>query len=209
MAQKEEYIAALDIGSSKIKTVIAHVISEEKPRIIGVGVANSNGIRKGMVVDIEEVSEAIRESIEKAEKNSGIKIESVYVSIGGNHISSLETKGVVVVGRADGDVEQQDVARAIEAAQAINLPPNQEILHIIPKDFRLDNQEGIKDPVGMNGIRLEMNGILILGSVPHLRNITKCVENNGVAVEGFIISPLAAAKAVLNKRQKELGVGGN
>lgn len=203
---KEDYIIALDIGSSNIRTVVAHIIEGEKPRIIGVGVSSSSGIRRGIVADIEEVSTSIRESIQQAQQSSGIKIESVFASIGGQHVECSEVKGVIAVGRADGEVAEEDVERVIEASQAISLPPNKEILHVIPQSFRLDDQDEIKDPVGMSGVRLEMNGLVVTGSTPHVRNITKCIENNGIEIEGFVISPLASAKAVLNKRQKELGV---
>ncbi len=201
-----DYIVALDIGSSSIRTVVAQIIPNDKPRIIGVGASASSGIRRGEVADIEEVSNSIAQSVERAERNSGIKIESVYVSIGGKHIECFETKGVIAVGRADGEVDELDVERVIEASQAISLPPNKEVLHIIPQSYRLDDQEGIKDPVGMSGVRLEMQGMIIMGSAPHIKNITKCVNNNNLDVDGLIISSLAAAKAVLSKRQKELGV---
>jgi cell division protein FtsA len=201
-----DYIVALDIGSSSIRTVVAQVIPKDKPRIIGVGVSVSSGIRRGEVADIEEVSNSIAQSIAKAELNSGIKIESVYVSIGGKHLECFETKGVIAVGRADGEVDESDVERVIEASQAVSLPPNKEVLHIIPQNYRLDDQEGIKDPVGMSGVRLEMQGMIIMGSAPHIKNITKCVHNNELEVDGLVISSLAAAKAVLSKRQKELGV---
>lgn len=206
MATKGDYIVAIDIGSSNIKTIITQMIPDEKPRIIGVGTASSSGMRRGIVADLEDVAQSIRASIADAERSSGIKVESAYISIGGNHISCIQTKGVIAIGRADGEVTEEDVARVIDAAQAISLPPNQEILHIIPQDFNLDNQAGIKDPVGMNGVRLEMQGLLVIGSTPHLKNITKCVYNAGYEIEGFVVAPLASAKAVLNKRQKELGV---
>lgn len=204
--RKEDYIIALDVGSSNVRTVVAQLIENEKPRIIGVGQASSSGIRRGVVADIEEVSIAIKESVKQAEQNSGIKIESVFASIGGQHIECSEVKGVIAVGRADGEVAEEDVERVVEASQAISIPPNREILHVIPQNFRLDDQDGIKDPVGMSGVRLEMNGLVITGSTPHVRNISKCIENNGLEIEGFVTSPLASAKAVLNKRQKELGV---
>ena len=203
---KEDYIVVLDIGSSNIRTVITQIFPEEKPRIIGVGSAPSSGIRKGMVADLEEVAQSIRASIEDAQRSSGVKVESVYISIGGNHVSCLEAKGVIAVGKADGEVTEEDVMRVIDAAQAISLSPNQEILHVIPQGFSLDSQAGIKDPIGMNGVRLEMQGLLVIGSTPHLKNISKCVYNSGFEIEGFIVAPLAAARAVLNKRQKELGV---
>lgn len=203
---KSEYLVVLDIGSSNIRTIISQIIPEEKPRIIGVGSVPSVGIRRGSVADLEDVSSAIRASVEEAEKNSGIHVESVYVSIGGNHINCVSAKGVIAVGRADGEVQPDDVSRVVDAAQAVSLPPNQEILHVVAQGFNLDNQSGIKDPVGMSGVRLEMEGLLIVGLTPHIKNLSKAVHNSGYDIEGFIVSPLAAAGAVLNKRQKELGV---
>lgn len=203
---KQDYIVALDIGSTNIRTVIAQIIPEGKPRIIGMGVSASNGMRKGIIVDLEDVAQSIKESVEKAEKMAGVPVKDVYVSVGGSHLNSIETKGVIAVGRADGEVTEDDVERVVEASQAVSLSHNQEILHIVPQKFILDNQEGIKDPVGMNGVRLEMQGILVTGFSPHLKNLSKCIYNAGFDVLGFIVAPLAAARAVLNKRQEELGV---
>ena len=203
---KQDYIVALDIGSSNIRTVIAQVIPEGKPRIIGIGSVFSEGMRRGVIVDLEDVSKSIKDSIERAEKMAGVAVRDVYVSVGGSHINSIETRGVIAVGKADGEVTEDDVERVIEASQAVSLSYNQEILHIGPQKFILDNQEGIKDPVGMNGVRLEMQGILITGFSPHLKNLSKCIYNAGFEISGFIVAPLAAARAVLNKRQEELGV---
>ncbi len=203
---KQDYIVALDIGSTNIRTVIAQVVPEGKPRIIGMGVSVANGMRKGVIVDLEEVTQSIKDSIEKAEKLAGVSVHDVYVSVGGSHLESTETKGVIAVGRADGEVTEDDVERVVEASQAVSLSHNQEILHVVPQKFILDNQEGIKDPVGMNGVRLEMHGILVTGFAPHLKNLSKCIYNADLEISGFIVAPLAAARAVLNKRQEELGV---
>jgi len=206
---KNDYIIVLDVGSSFVRTVVAQVISEDniqKPRIIGVGVVPSSGIRRGVVADIEEVSEAIKFSIEEAQRNSGVKIESVYVSIGGAHLECLESQNAIAVGRADGEVSSEDIERAATQAQAVSLPQNKEILHFIPQKYKLDDQDGIKDPLGMTGVRLEVQGLVVIGSTSHIRNITKAVNNCQIEIEGFVMEPLAAAKAVLNKRQKELGV---
>ncbi|MDA3815164.1 MAG: cell division protein FtsA [Patescibacteria group bacterium] len=203
---KQDYIVALDIGSTSIRTVIAQIIPEGKPRIIGMGISGANGMRKGVIVDLDEVTQSIKGSIEKAEKIAGVSVQDIYVSVGGSHLNSIETKGVIAVGRADGEVTEDDVERVIEASQAVSLSHNQEILHIVPQKFILDNQEGIKDPVGMNGVRLEMQGILITGFAPHLKNLSKCIYNAELEINGFIVAPLAAARAVLNKRQEELGV---
>lgn len=203
---KEEYITTIDVGSSNIRTVITQLFPEEKPRIIGVGQTVSNGMRKGTVADLEEVSQSIKSSLEEAEKIAGIQIENAYVSISGSHLQCLETKGVIAIGKADGEVTEDDVQRVIEASRAINLPHNYELLHIIPQKFILDDQEGIKDPIGMSGVRLEMKGLLVIGFTPHIKNISKCVFNAGVDINNFIVAPLAAAKSILNKRQEELGV---
>lgn len=203
---KQEYIIALDVGSANIRTVIAQIIPGSKPRVIGVGTSTAGGMRKGVIVDLEEAAGAVRNSIEEAEKMAGITVGDVYVSVGGSHLGCIETKGVIAVGRADGEVADDDVERVIEASQAVSLNHNQEILHIVPQKFILDDQEGIKDPVGMSGVRLEMQGLLVTGFAPHLKNLSKCINNAGYDVSGFIVAPLAAAKAVLNKRQEELGV---
>jgi cell division protein FtsA len=204
---KKDIIVGIDIGSSNIKTIITQIFSEEeKPRIIGVGNAVSSGVRKGIVVDLEEAVASINESVEKAERSAGVAIGKAMVSIGGNHISSQYSKGVIAVGRADGEVTDDDISRVINAAQAISIPPNKEILHIIPKSYSLDDQKNIKDPLGMSGVRLEVDSLIIEGSSPFIKNINKCVEQAGIEIEELVLSPLAASKATLNKRQKELGV---
>jgi len=204
---KKDIICGIDVGSSNIRTVIAQIISsEEKPRIIGVGVSASVGVRKGVIVDLEETVKSINESVEQAERTAGITAEHSIVSVGGSHIFSQYSKGVIAVGRADGEVTEDDINRVIGAAQAISVPPNKEILHIIPKDYSLDDQKDIKDPLGMNGVRLEVDAMIIEGSSPFIRNLTKCVEQAGISMDSLVLSSLAASKAVVSKRQKELGV---
>lgn len=203
---KSDIIVGIDIGSFNIRTVIAQILSEEeKPRIIGVGIAPSVGVRKGVITDLEETTRSINESVERAERNSGVAVKQAVISIGGNHIVSQDSKGVVAVGRADGEVEQDDIFRAINAAQAISIPANKEIIHIIPRNYILDEQKNIKDPLGMNGVRLEVDAMIVEGSTPFMKNLTKCVEQAEVEIEDFVLAPLAAAKATLSKRQKELG----
>lgn len=204
---RKDLLVGIDIGSSKVRTVIAQIISEEeKPRIIGVGVSDSEGLRKGVISDLEEAARSIHDSVEKAEMNAGVKISKAVINIGGSHITSQNSKGVVAVGRADGEVAEDDVKRVINAAQAISVPANKEILHIVPKDYSLDEQHDIKDPVGMNGVRLEVDALIIEGSSPFIKNLIKSAEQAEVEVSELVLSPLAAAKAVLTKRQKELGV---
>ncbi|HAT73850.1 MAG: Cell division protein ftsA [Candidatus Moranbacteria bacterium GW2011_GWF2_36_839] len=204
---RKNIICGIDVGSSSIRTVITQIISpEEKPRIIGVGTADSLGVRKGVIVNIEETLQAVNESLEKAERTAGITIDRAIVSIGGNHISSQYSKGVIAVGRADGEVTQDDIERVIGAAQAISIPPNREIIHIIPKNYSLDDQKNIKDPLGMNGVRLEADTLIIEGATPYIKNLSKCFDQAKIEVENFVLAPLASAKATLTKRQKELGV---
>lgn len=204
---RKDLLTGIDIGSSKIRTIIAQVISEEeKPRIIGVGISDSEGLRKGVISDLEEAARSIHDSVEKAEMNAGVKIGRATINVGGSHIISQNSKGVVAVGRADGEVTEDDVERVISAAQAISVPANKEILHIVPRDYSLDEQKNIKDPIGMNGVRLEVDALIIEGSTPFLKNLSKSVEQADVEISEMVLSPLAAAKAVLTKRQKELGV---
>jgi cell division protein FtsA len=204
---KGDIIVGIDIGSSQVRTVIAQVFPEEEmPRVVGVGAASSAGIRKGVIVDLEEAVKSINASVENAEKTSGVAVSRAIVSIGGNHIVSQNSKGVVAVGKADGEVTEDDIIRVINAAQAISVPANKEILHIIPKNYSLDDQKNIKDPLGMNGVRLEVDATIIEGSSPFIRNLVKSVEQAEIEVEDLVLAPLAAAKATLSKRQKELGV---
>lgn len=204
---KEEIIVGLDIGSQKIRTIVSRVDFEtEKPQIIGLGESFSNGIRRGVVVDVEEATSSISSSIEKAERTSGVPIEHAFVSVGGSHVISENSKGVIAVGRADNEITDDDVSRAIDAASAISLPPNHEILHVVPRYFIVDNQEGIKDPVGMNGVRLEVEAVIIEGATSYIKNLTKCIARAGIEIDDLIVSPLAASYSVLSKKQKELGV---
>ncbi len=204
---KETIIVGLDVGSCFVRTVVAKIRADQtKPQIIGVSQVPSFGLRRGVVVDIEEAVKNISQSVQEAERNSGVSIERAYVSLSGNHITSRTSKGVVAVSRADGEISREDVERAINAASAISISPNREILHIIPRSFSVDDQIGIKDPVGMNGVRLEVDTLIIEGATPFIKNLTKCISEAGLEIEGLVLAPLAASRAALTKRQKELGV---
>lgn len=204
---KDDIIVGLDIGTSAVRTVVAQKQSDtNKLMILGVGVAPSGGLNGGIVVDVEEVIKSIVESKEIAERTAGIPIEHAIVSINGSHIFSQFSKGVVAVSRADGEISEDDVARVINAAQAISIPNNKEIINLFPCNYTIDGQEKIKDPVGMNGVRLEVSALVVEGTTPFIKNLYKCVERSGIDVECVVFSTLAAAKAVLTKRQKELGV---
>jgi cell division protein FtsA len=169
-------------------------------------VSDSLGVRKGVIVDIEETLRSISDSVEKAERTAGTNIDKAVVSVGGNHITSQYSKGVIAIGRADGEVTSDDIERVISASQAISIPPNKEIVHIIPREYSLDDQKNIKDPLGMNGVRLEVDALIVEGSTPYLKNLSKCLDQTKINVDAFVISPLAASRSVLTKRQKELGV---
>ena len=204
---RQDIICGIDIGSSNVRTIIAQAISsEEKPRIIGVGTSQSFGVRKGVIVDIEETLKSIEESVEKAERVAGVTVDRAIVSIGGNHISTQQSKGVIAVGRADGEVAGDDIERVIAAAQAISVPPNKEIIHIVPRSYALDEQKNIKDPAGMNGVRLEVDALIFEGLTPYIKNLSKCFDLAKINIENFVFAPLAASKSTLTKRQKELGV---
>lgn len=206
MAREHIYVG-LDVGSSQIRVVVGKQESElGLPSIIGVGEATSVGIRRGVIVDIDEAVSAISEALEKAERMTGLTLDHAVISVGGAHITALESHGVVAISRADGEITESDVVRVVDASQAISIPANREILHVIPKTFTVDGQSGIKDPVGMSGIRLEVDCQIIQASVPFIKNLTKCILQAGLEIDDLVLAPLAAAQAVLTKKQKELGV---
>jgi len=204
---KETIIVGLDVGSCFIRTVVAKARTDQtKLQIIGMGQVPSFGLRRGVVVDIDETIKNISQSVQEAEQSSGLSIERAYVSLSGNHITSKTSKGVVAVSRADGEISREDVDRAVNAASAVSILPNREILHVIPRSFSVDDQKGIKDPAGMNGVRLEVDALIIEGATPFIKNLTKCISEVGLEIEGLVLAPLAASRAILTKRQKELGV---
>jgi cell division protein FtsA len=205
--QKENIIAGIDIGSSNIRTIIAEQISgEENLRIIGVSVLPSFGVRRGVITDVNEVAKIINQAVLNVERMAGVEIKKAIINIGGSDILVQETKGVIAVGRADGEVIEDDVNRVINEAQAVPLPMNNEIVHIVPKKFRLDDKDNIKDPIGMKGVRLEVNALVIESSSSQVKNITKCAYQSNIEIDDIVLEPLAAARAVLSKKQLELGV---
>lgn len=195
----------IDVGSTKIATTVGQ-LQENGIDIIGVGFAQSNGLRKGMVVDIEETVSSISASLEEAERMSGLPINEANVNIGGIHIQSTSSKGVIAVSRQDGEITDNDILRVLDAAKAVSVPPNREILHALPRNYTVDGQPGIKDPVGMNGIRLEVETQIISGATATTKNLTKCLSQAGVNLADLVFTPLAASRSVLSKRQREIGV---
>ncbi|MDI3496551.1 MAG: cell division protein FtsA [Patescibacteria group bacterium] len=206
---KEDIIAGLDIGSTSIRLVIGQKISGpagEELQIIGAVSGPTAGVNRGIVNSIEETTSSISAVLEKAERLVGVPINRVWVSINDPHIKCERSKGVVAVGRSDGEISDNDVNRAIEAARALAVPVNYEILHVIPIKFSVDNQSDVKDPIGMNGIRLEVETLIIQGLSTQIKNLTKAIYRTGLEIEDLVLAPLAAAEAVISSKQKELGV---
>jgi len=199
-------ITGLDIGSSRVKAVVLQRELAGNWQIIGAAEKNTEGVSKGMVTNIEDLVSVISEVFEQAERMTGLSLTRVVVGISGTHIKTLESTGVVAVAKADREVADDDVARALEAAQAVAVPANYEILHVIPKSFSIDNQVGLKEPVGLVGIRLEVFTQIIMGLTSQIRSLTKALYRAGVEIDDWVFGILAASEAVLSKRQKELGV---
>jgi len=204
---EQEIIAGLDIGSTAIRMAVGQYVgNQEKIHIIGSAEVGAEGISKGVISSIEDAVSSISACLEKAERMVGLPIESAWVGISGSHIISQESRGVVAVARSDGEISEDDIERAIEAARTVATPQNYEILHVIPKSFTVDGQAGIKDPLGMTGVRLEVDTQIIQGLTSQIKNLTKAVYRPGINIEDLVLSILATAEAVLTNRQKELGV---
>lgn len=203
---KERLIVGIDVGSSKIATLIAQVSKEDVLTVIGVSNVAARGLRKGQIVDIDEAVRAIGEGVEAAERMAGVSVSSAFIVVGGSHISSVNSRGVVAVAGGENEITEEDVKRVTEAARAISIPSSREIIHVIPRDFIVDSQEGIKDPIGMTGIRLEVETHIVTGATTAMRNLAKCIQQVGVDVEGLVFSGLASAESVLTDTEKELGV---
>lgn len=203
---KERILVGIDVGSSKITTIVASLTGDSTPTVIGVATVDSKGIRKGQVVDIDEAVSSMSQCLEQTERMAGVTIGSAFVTVGGSHISSVNSRGVVAVAGGENEITEEDVQRVTEAARAISIPSSREIIHVIPRDFVVDSQEGIKDPVGMTGVRLEVETNIISGAATSMRNLVKCVQQIGVDVEGLVFSGVSAAESTLTDTEKELGV---
>ena len=201
---ENKIIVGLDIGTSKIVALVAEINNDLDVEIIGIGTSASRGLKKGVVVNIEATVDSIQRAINEAEMMSDIQINTVFAGIAGSHISSMNSIGVVKV--SDGEVSENDVARVIEAARAMNIPDNQRILHVLPKEFIIDNQEGIREPVGMSGVRLEAKVHMVMGAESAAQNIIKCVQRCGLEVEDIVLEQLASSYSVLTEDEKDLGV---
>mgnify|MGYP000147390656 FL=1 len=204
---KARTVVGLDIGTTKVCAVVGEIDEDGETHIVGVGTAASRGVRKGVVVDLDSTTHAIEEAVERAERMSGTKILSAFVAASGEHISSQNTRGVVAVARGDREIGDADVARVIEAARVTALPAqDREIIHLLPRDFIIDGQDGVKNPVGMYGSRLEVEAHIVTGTSTLLANLVKCVQRAGLEVEELVLEPLASSEAVLTPTEKDLGV---
>lgn len=205
--KNSNFIVGLDIGSSKICAIVAAKDSTPNTlKILGIGVTDSDGLKNGSIINIERAAQAVKKAIDQAEQQSGFKVEEVYVSITGEHIQSMQGKGIVAVPSATHDITLEDVNRVIEDSRNIKLPSERRILHVIPQDFEIDGQGGILDPVGMNGVRLEVNAIIITCAETAVHNMHRCIEKLGIRIKNIIFKPLASAYAVLSDDEKEVGV---
>jgi cell division protein FtsA len=201
---EEPIVVGIDIGTTKVCTLVARVEGNNSLRILGVGIEPSQGIRKGTIVDIQAASQAIGRSIEKAERTSGMEITSALVSLAGSHVSSVNSRGVVgISGRV---IDQEDVFRALDAAQAVAIPHNREIIHVVQRNFVIDGQDGIRMPVGMHGYRLEVEAHIITAASSTVENLRQCVQASGVQVLQFVLNPLASAEVVLSETERQMGV---
>lgn len=207
---KGNIIAGIDLGSTKIVTIVAQLHDDpgtlgKSINIVGVSSVESKGIKKGQIVDIEEAVEAIIESVEGAERMAGYNLDNAYISLGGAHVSSQNSHGVVAVSDPDGEIITADVDRVTEAASAISIPSSRELIHVLPKEYIVDGEEGIKDPIGMSGVRLEVQTHLITSSMGAIKNIKKAINDVGISVNDFVYTGLASSESTLTRTEKELG----
>jgi len=201
---EKNLIVGLDIGTSKVVAIVGEVTPENEIEVIGLGSHPSRGLKKGVVVNIESTVQSIQRAVEEAELMAGCQIHSVYAGIAGSHIRSLNSHGIVAI--RDKEVTTADVERVIDAARAVAIPADQRILHILPQEFIIDNQEGIREPIGMSGVRLEAKVHMVTGAVSAAQNIIKCVRRCGLEVDDVILEQLASSYSVLTDDEKELGV---
>ncbi len=200
---KDEIITGIDIGSSKIAVLVAKLSPDEhEPRVMGFASVDSKGVKKGQIVDINRVTEVIESAVEAAERMAGAKIQTAYVSVGGPHIQSLNSQGVVAVANPDSEISADDVLRVVDAAKAISLSSTREIIEVAPREFIVDGQEGINNPVGMSGVRLEVNTHIITASLTNLRNVDRTLSDLGIKTQGYIFSGMSSSLSSVTETEK-------
>ncbi len=206
MSQHRTYVG-LDIGTTKISAIIAEVDPQSSDvKIVGVGISPSEGLRRGVVVNLEKTVASIARAVEEAERMAGVQVKGAYAGIAGDHIRSINSRGVIAVSRKDNEISQADVDRVVDAAKAVAIPMDREIIHVIPQEFIVDDQDGIKDPIGMSGVRLEAEVHIITGAVTSAKNICKSISRAGLKVHDLVLEPLASSHAVLGPDERDLGV---
>jgi cell division protein FtsA len=203
---EQTVLVSIDVGTTKVCVLIGEVSRTGGIDIIGFGQSPSDGLRKGVVIDIDRTVQSVTSAVEAAERLSGFKVRSAFVGISGNHISSQNSRGMVAVSGHHRDVAREDTLRAIEAARAVSIPNTREILHVIPRGYVVDGQEGVRDPIGMSAVRLEVETHIVTASQSGVQNLTKCVQRAGVEIDELVLAPLATAEAVLTDEDRELGV---
>ena len=205
-ARPTEHVVGLDVGTTKICAVIARPAAAGGLDVVGVGTAPSRGLRRGVVVNIDSTVEAIKAAVAEAEQMAGVEVAGVYAGVAGGHIKGVNSRGVVAVSGKDREVSEADVERVVEAARAINLPQDREIIHVLPQNFTVDDGDGVREPVGMSGVRLEVEVHIVTAAVTSVQNVVRSVNRAGLAVHDVVLEPLASAEAVLHEDEKELGV---
>jgi cell division protein FtsA len=203
---RERIVVGIDVGTTKVCTLIAAVSPEDQLEIIGAGITPSRGMRRGVVVDVDDAVQAISASVQKAEQQSGYKIMSAFVGISGAHINSTNSHGVVAVRRTDNVITEDDIERALEAAKVVNLPHDREVIHVVPRHFVIDGQEGINNPAGMLGRRLEVETTVVTGTQTAIHNLSRCIEQIGIGIDALVVQSMAAGEAVLTTAEKDMGV---
>ncbi|MDD8020499.1 MAG: cell division protein FtsA [Acidobacteriota bacterium] len=204
---RNNYLVGLDIGTKKIVAIIGEINEEQKVEIIGIGMAESRGIRKGVVVNLDQTISAIKKAQEEAELMAGVEIDSAYVGISGAHIKSFNSRGVVAVSGKNREISKEDIKRVVDQARALSIPPDREIIHIIPQEFIVDEQDGIKDPLGMSGIKLEVNVHIVTSAITSLQNLKSCLEKSNIGIHEIVLNQIATSYATLTQDERELGVG--
>ena len=204
---KSNYIVGFDIGTKKVVAVIGEITEERKIEIIGIGTAESRGLRKGVVVNLEATTSAIKRAQEEAELMAGVEIASAFFGISGAHIKSFNSRGVVAVSSKNREITREDIKRVIDQSKALSIPPDREIIHIIPQEFVVDEQDGIRDPLGMSGIKLEVNVHIVTSAITSVQNLRTCVERAAINIEQIVLNQIATSAATLTHDERELGVG--
>jgi cell division protein FtsA len=204
---KNGYIVGLDVGTKKVAAIIGEITEDNKIEAIGIGASESRGLRKGVVVNLDATVNAIKKAQEEAELMAGVEIESAFIGISGAHIKSFNSRGVIAVSGRNREITHEDIKRVINQSKAVSIPPDREIIHVIPQEFVVDEQDGIKDPLGMSGIKLEVNVHIVTSALTSVQNLRTCIERAGIEAEDVFLNQIAAATSTLTLDEQELGVG--